>query len=154
MRRFTALLMSALVLGATVTEAAAQSRTVDPTQAYPGEGYVQYRGYDRYDRYDRWERRRFERERFEREQARRYYRAERRRDRNDAAAVAVGAGILGALALGAAASAAQAQPALPRPPATVDPQLAAWCAKRYRSFDSVTGTFLASNGQRLVCTYN
>jgi len=147
MRRITALLMSALVLGATVTEAAAQYRGYD-------------RGYDRDygrhlhgERYDRWERDRWRQERWEREQARRYYRAERRRDRSEAAAVAVGAGLLGVLAAGAIASQAQAQPALPRPPATVDPQLAAWCAKRYRSFDPVTGTFIGASGQRLVCTY-
>ncbi|WP_244610704.1 BA14K family protein, partial [Microvirga pakistanensis] len=28
----------------------------------------------------------------------------------------------------------------------MDPQLAAYCARKYRSYDPVTGTFLASNG--------
>jgi len=155
MRRITALIMSALVLGGSLTEAVAQSRTPDLSRAYPGEGYTQYRErvivreyygrpsrYDRYDRYDR----EYDRHRH----GHRHY----RRDRGgDAAAVALGAGLIGALAIGAAASAAQAQPALPRPPATQDPQLAAWCAKRYRSFDAVTGTFVGASGQRLVCTY-
>jgi hypothetical protein len=68
---------------------------------------------------------------------------------------AAAAGVLGlaagAIIGGAIASQTQALP--PPPPATVDPQLAAYCARRYRSFDAVTGTYLARTGERIVCTY-
>ncbi|WP_414476430.1 BA14K family protein [Microvirga sp. M2] len=66
-----------------------------------------------------------------------------------------GAGVLGlaAGALVAGAIANQAQAAPPPPPGTVDPQLAAYCARKYRSYDPATGTFRASNGMRYVCTY-
>jgi BA14K-like protein len=45
------------------------------------------------------------------------------------------------------------QPAVPPPPATMSPSLAAYCARKYRSFDPATGTYLARNGERIVCTY-
>ena len=75
--------------------------------------------------------------------------------RDNGAAVAAGvAGLAaGALIAGAIASQAQAQPAAPPPPGTVDPSVAAYCARKYRSYDPATGTFLAHNGMRYVCTY-
>ena len=149
MRRITAFLLSALVLGSSMAEAVAQTPNVDLTRAYPGESYTQYRErvivreyygrpYRHYGYYGRPD----------------YRHYHHRRHRGGDAALAIGAaGLIGALAIGAAASQAQTQPALPRPPATQDPQLAAWCAKRYRSFDAVTGTYVAQGGRRLVCTY-
>jgi hypothetical protein len=65
----------------------------------------------------------------------------------------VGVAGLAAGALIAGAIANQAQAAPPPPPGTQDPQLAAYCARTYRSYDPVTGTFMASNGYRYVCTY-
>jgi hypothetical protein len=67
-----------------------------------------------------------------------------------AAAAGVAGLAAGALIGGAIANSAQAAPP---PPATVDPNLAAWCSRRYRSFDPATGTFMATTGERLVCTY-
>ena len=67
-----------------------------------------------------------------------------------AAAAGVAGLAAGALIGGAIANSAQAAPP---PPATVDGRLAAWCARRYRTFDPVTGTFMAPSGERLVCTY-
>jgi hypothetical protein len=72
--------------------------------------------------------------------------------RNDGASVAAGVAGLAAGALIAGAIASQAA-APPPPPGTVDPRLAAYCARRYRSYDPVTGTFLARSGERFVCTY-
>jgi hypothetical protein len=60
---------------------------------------------------------------------------------------------LAAGALIGSAIASQAQAAPPPPPAAVDPQLSAYCARKYRSFDPVTGTYLAYTGERIVCTY-
>jgi len=77
------------------------------------------------------------------------------RRRGSSAGAAAAAGVLG-LAAGAligGAIANQAQAAPPPPPATVDPQLAAWCARRYQSFDPVTGTYLSRSGEWIVCTY-
>ena len=68
-----------------------------------------------------------------------------------AAAAGVAGLAAGALIAGAIANSAQAAP--PPPPATVDGRLADWCARRYRTFDPVTGTFMAPSGERLVCTY-
>ena len=68
-----------------------------------------------------------------------------------AAAAGVAGLAAGALIGGAIANSAQAAP--PPPPATVDGRLADWCARRYRTFDPVTGTFMAPSGERLVCTY-
>jgi hypothetical protein len=75
--------------------------------------------------------------------------------RDNGAAVAAGvAGVAaGALIAGAIANQAAAQPALPAPPGTVSPSVAAYCAKKFRSYDPVTGTYLSNSGMRLVCTY-
>lgn len=106
-------------------------------QAYPNESYAQYyrRGYRPYYRP-------YYRDRY-------YY----RRDNGAAVAAGVAGLAAGALIAGAIANQAQAQPAAPPPPGTVDPQLAAYCARKYRSYDPATGTFLATNGMRYVCTY-
>jgi hypothetical protein len=78
-----------------------------------------------------------------------------RRRRGNGAALAAGAVGLaaGAMLGGALANQAHAQPAPPPPPGTVNPQVAAYCARTYRSYDPVSGTYLASNGLRYVCTY-
>jgi hypothetical protein len=66
---------------------------------------------------------------------------------------ALAAGVVG-LAAGAMIAGAMAnQPPAPPPPATMSPSLAAYCARKYRSFDPVTGTYLAHTGERIVCTY-
>ncbi len=74
---------------------------------------------------------------------------------NNGAAVAAGvAGVAaGALIAGAIANQAAAQPAVPPPPGTVSPSVAAYCARKFRSYDPASGTYLSSNGMRLVCTY-
>lgn len=76
-----------------------------------------------------------------------------RRGVNPGAAAA--AGIMGLAAgaiIGGAIANQQAQ-AAPPPPATVDPQLAAYCARKYRSFDAATGTYLSRRGEWIACTY-
>jgi hypothetical protein len=66
---------------------------------------------------------------------------------------ALAAGVVG-LAAGAMIAGAMAnQPSAPPPPATMSPSLAAYCARKYHSFDPVTGTYLAHTGERSVCTY-
>lgn len=125
----TAVLVSALPAGA----APAQTRPLPQVdQAYPNESYAQYyrRGYRPYygDRY--------------------YYRRN-----NNGAAVAAGVAGVAAGALIAGAIANQAQPVAPQPPGVVDPQVAAYCARKYRSYDPGSGTFMANNGMRYVCTY-
>jgi anti-sigma factor RsiW len=104
-------------------------------QAYPNESYAQYyyrRGYGPRPYYGR----------------RYYYRD------NGGAAVAAGVAGLAAGALIAGAIASQPQAAAaPPPPGTVSPEVAAYCARKYRSYDPATGTFLANNGMRYVCTY-
>jgi len=130
-----ALATVALVGFASLAPAVAQpvpAATPDLARAYPGETYAQYRY-----RYGRP-----------------YYAPEPYYYRHDRGA-AVGAGIAG-LAAGAligGAIASQAQAAPPPPPATVDPQLAAYCARRFRSYDPVTGTYVSMTGERIVCTY-
>jgi len=135
MRKFiTALVGTAMLVSALPASAGPlQDRSVPGIQkAYPNESYSQYyrRGY-RPGPY--------------------YY----HRHHGGGSAVAAGvAGLAaGALIAGAIASQAQAQPAAPPPPGTVDPQMAAYCARKYRSYDPATGTFLATNGMRYVCTY-
>jgi hypothetical protein len=73
--------------------------------------------------------------------------------RGNGAALAAGAVQLaaGAVLGGALANQVQAQPS--PPPGTVNPQAAAYCARTYHSYDPVSGTYLASNGLRYVCTY-
>jgi hypothetical protein len=136
MRKFVMALAGAAVLVSALPASATpvQDRPLPQIdQAYPNESYAQYyrRGYRPYYR-DRY-----------------YYR------RGNGSAVAAGvAGLAaGALIAGAIANQAQAQPAAPPPPGTIDPQMAAYCARKYRSYDPATGTFLATNGMRYVCTY-
>jgi hypothetical protein len=137
MRKFVTALVGAAVLVSALPASATPLQTRPLPQidkAYPNESYAQYyrRGYRPYYR-DRY-----------------YY----RRGGNGAAVAAGVAGIAaGALIAGAIANQAQAQPAVPAPPGTVDPQVAAYCARKYRSYDPGTGTFLATNGMRYVCTY-
>lgn len=134
MRKFMMALVGVAVLAPALPGNASpvQSRPLPQAeQAYPNESYAQYyrRGYRPYYR-DRY-----------------YYR------RDNGAAVAAGVAGLAAGALIAGAIASQAQPAAPQPPGIVDPQVAAYCARKYRSYDPASGTFLASNGMRYVCTY-
>ncbi|PVE24076.1 hypothetical protein DC522_12315 [Microvirga sp. KLBC 81] len=98
-------------------------------RAYPNESYTQY-----------YHRRRY------------YYRRHHYHD-DGGSALAAGAVGLAAGALIGSAIASQAQAAPPPPPGTIDPTVAAYCARKYRSYDPVTGTFLAHNGMRYVCTY-
>ena len=134
-RKLASLVLAASMLAAPLSQAIAAPRPqmLEITQQYPGESYTQYRRYYGGPRYYHGPR---------------YY----RRGGNGGA---VAAGVLGlaAGALVAGAIANQAQAAPPPPPGTVDPQLAAYCARKYRSYDPGTGTFLASNGMRYVCTY-
>jgi hypothetical protein len=137
MRKIIASLMTAATLLTALPAGAETFRTrtlPDVQQAYPNESYSQYyyrRGYDRP-----------------------YYRHHYRRGGGgDAVAAGVVGLAAGALIAGAIASQAQAQPVPPRPPGTVDPNVAAYCARKYRSYDSFTGTYLATNGMRYVCTY-
>jgi len=134
MRKFMMAVVGVAVLAPALPANASpvQTRAVPQVeQAYPNESYAQYyrRGYRPYYR-DRY-----------------YYR------RENGAAVAAGVAGLAAGALIAGAIASQAQPAAPQPPGIVDPQVAAYCARKYRSYDPASGTFLASNGMRYVCTY-
>jgi hypothetical protein len=71
-------------------------------------------------------------------------------DRGASVAAGIAGLAAGALIAGAIASQAATPPP---PPGTVDPNLAAYCARKYRSYDPVTGTFLARSGERFVCTY-
>ena len=74
----------------------------------------------------------------------------RRRNRGGAAAAGIAGLAARALICGAIASSqAQAQPL----PQTADPDFIAYCSRRYRSFDPVSGTFLANDGQRYPCQY-
>lgn len=136
MRKFVAALVGAATLASAVPAVAAplESRPVPDLQAvYPNEGYTQYyyrRGYYYPRPY--------------------YY---RRYDNGAAVAAGVAGVAAGALIAGAIANQAQAQPAAPPPPGTVSPSVAAYCARKYRSYDPATGTFLANNGMRYVCTY-
>lgn len=135
MRKLASLVIATSILAAPMSQAVAAPRpqTPDIVKEYPGEGYTQYRRYYGGPRYYHGPR---------------YY----RRGGNGGA---VAAGVLGlaAGALIAGAIANQAQAAPPPPPGTVDPRLAAYCARKYRSYDPNTGTFRASNGMRYVCTY-
>jgi hypothetical protein len=140
MRKIAALMVALGVLGTPVTQASAApapSKQPDLTRVYPGESYAQWRG-----RY--------------RPGPRYYYGPPRyyyRRDNGAAVAAGVAGLAAGALIAGAIANSQAQATAMPAPPATVDPQLAAWCARKYRSFDPVTGTYLAVTGERIVCTY-
>jgi hypothetical protein len=147
MRKFAAFLGSAGMLGVILgsslpVHAESLSQQVLPQidKAYPNEGYTQYgprRGF--------------------RPPPPRYYHRHRyhHRHRHDgSSALAAGAvGLAAGALIGSAIASSQAQAAPPPPPGTVDPQLAAYCARKYRSYDPVTGTFLSTNGMRYVCTY-
>jgi len=67
---------------------------------------------------------------------------------HDDAGAAIAGGVLGfaagAIAAGAAANAAP-------PPPAADPGWVAYCARKYRSFDANSGTYLAANGERRYC---
>jgi hypothetical protein len=141
MRKTTALLLALSVLAAPLSEAMASPmpKSPDLTRVYPGETYVQYR-----DPYYRGGPRYY---------GPRYYGRPHYYRRGNGAAVAAGVAGLAAGALIGSAIASQAQAAPPPPPAAVDPQLSAYCARKYRSFDPVTGTYLAYTGERIVCTY-
>jgi hypothetical protein len=148
MRKITASLLALGVFATSLSPASAAplgtlpggKAVPDLTRVYPGESYAQWRDRRYYG----------PRHHAPRYYGPRYYRRDRGGD-------AVAAGVLGlaagALVGGAIASQAQARPALPPPPASVDPQLAAYCARKFRSFDPVTGTYLAYTGERIVCTY-
>jgi hypothetical protein len=115
-----------------------QQPVVDLSKAYPSESYSQYyrRGYYGRPYYGRP-----------------YYGRPYYRGGGNAVAAGVAGLAAGALIGGAIASQAQAQPTAPPPPGTVSPSVAAYCARKYRSYDPTTGTFLANNGMRYVCTY-
>lgn len=136
MRKFLAALIGAATLASSLpasAEGLPRAPMPDINKVYPGESYSQYyyrRGYGYY--------------------GRPYY---YRRDNGSAVAAGVAGLAAGALIAGAIANSAQAQPAAPPPPGTVSPTVAAYCAKKYRSYDPVSGTFLANNGMRYVCTY-
>jgi hypothetical protein len=136
MRKFVVALVGAATL-ATAMPAGAEPLPVRPLpdvqKVYPNETYTQY-----------W-RRRYP-------PPPRYYYRPYRRDNGAAVAAGVAGLAAGALIAGAIANQAQAQP--PAPPGTVSPTIAAWCARKYRSYDPVTGTYLAYDGQRYVCTPN
>jgi hypothetical protein len=140
MRGFILAVSGACVLAAAVpTGAGATERpqsVPDVQQAFPGEAYTQYyrRGYGGYGYYGRGP----------------YY---YRRDNGAAVAAGVAGLAAGALIAGAIANQAQAQPAAPPPPGTISPSVAAYCARRYRSYDPASGTYLSTNGMRYVCTY-
>ncbi|NIX77619.1 BA14K family protein [Microvirga terricola] len=135
MRRFVAALIGATTLASAMpanAETIPSRRLPDVQKAYPSESYAQYyyrRGYY-YPRHY-------------------YY----RRDNGAAVAAGVAGVAAGALIAGAIANQAAAAPAAPPPPGTVSPSVAAYCARKYRSYDPATGTFLAHNGMRYVCTY-
>ena len=140
MRKLIISLGAAGVLGAVLAgfsaPAQAGSATVSSVRAklerpYPNEGYTQY---------------------YRRRYYHHHHRPHYRRDRGGDA-LAAGAVGLAAGALIGSAIASQAQAAPPPPPGTVDPIVAAYCARKYRSYDPVTGTFMANNGMRYVCTY-
>lgn len=141
MRKFATMLVALSVLGTPMTQAVAApapSKQPDLTRVYPGESYTQWR--------PRYYGPRYYGPRY---YGPRYY----RRDNGAAVAAGVAGVAAGALIAGAIANSQAQAAAIPAPPATVDPQLAAWCARKYRSFDAVTGTYLAHSGERIVCTY-
>lgn len=137
MRRYVAALIGAATLASALpahaeTAQAPARRMPDLQKAYPSESYTQYyyrRGYY---------------------YGRPYY---YRRDNGAAVAAGVAGVAAGALIAGAIANQSAAAATPPPPPGTVSPSVAAYCARKYRSYDPVTGTFLAHNGMRYVCTY-
>ena len=69
--------------------------------------------------------------------------------RGDAAGAAVAGGIIG-LATGAMIGAAANQPPVEAAP-EADAEYIAYCARKYRSFDPASGTFLSRDGNRYPC---
>ena len=138
MRKFVAALVGVATL-ATALPAGAGSLPSRPApdlqKVYPGESYAQY--YYRRGPY----------------YGPRYYHRPYYYRHGGGGAVAAGVVGLAAGALIAGAIANHAQAAPPPPPGTVSPSVAAYCARKYRSYDHVSGTFLAHNGVRYVCTY-
>lgn len=65
------------------------------------------------------------------------------------AGAAIAGGILG-LATGAIIAGSAANAAAP-PAGVGDPNWVAYCARKYKSFDPATGTFLSYDGQRYLC---
>jgi hypothetical protein len=65
------------------------------------------------------------------------------------AGAAIAGGILG-LATGAIIAGSAASAAAP-PPGAVNPSWVAYCARKYRSFDPASGTYLAYDGTRYYC---
>ncbi|WP_112663563.1 BA14K family protein [Microvirga flavescens] len=129
--------VSALVMAmpAAAETVSRDGRSVDLSQPYPNEGYTQYyyrRGYYYGPYYGP-----------------RYY---RRYDDGSAALAAGAAGLAAGALIGGAIASQPSQSALPAPPGTVSPSVAAYCARKYRSYDPATGTYLATNGMRYVCT--
>lgn len=128
MRKMIMAALGAAVLAATFGAAPARAagpEIADVTRAYPAESYAQYY-------YGR----------------RGYY---GRRSGGAAAAGVLGGLAAGAIIGGAIANqgAAQAGPL----PKTQDPDFIAYCSRRYRSFDPIDGTYLASDGFRYECQY-
>jgi hypothetical protein len=73
----------------------------------------------------------------------------RHRDRRDDHSDAIIAGVLG-FALGAAIAGSQQDKARVQPRLN-DPDWIAYCARKYRSFDPQTGTYLSYDGLRRYC---
>jgi hypothetical protein len=134
MRKIAAATLALGVLGTSLSPVSASPlpTTPDLNRVYPGESYTQYRRYYGGGPY--------------------YYRHHHYRG-GGGGAVAAGVVGLAAGALIAGAIANQAQAAPPPPPGTVDPRLAAYCARRFRSYDPGSGTYLSASGERIVCTY-
>lgn len=134
---------AALVLAMpAAAEPVAKTKTgIDLTQSFPNETYSQY-----YRRGGYYGRPYYGRPYYGRPYGP-YYRSY-----NPGAAVAAGAAGLAAGALIGSAIANQPA-AVPAPPGTVSPSVAAYCARRYRSYDPASGTYLSNNGMRYVCTY-
>jgi hypothetical protein len=138
MRKFVAALVGVATLATALPAGAGslQSRPAPDLQnVYPGESYSQY--YYRRGSY----------------YGPRYYHGPRYYRGGGGGAVAAGVVGLAAGALIAGAIASQAQAAPPPPPGVVSPSVAAYCARKYRSYDPASGTFLAHDGMRYVCTY-
>ncbi len=140
----TAATCGTALLGFGAAPAAAQDRTSpNVQQAYPGEGYTEYRPY----------RRSYYRGRDYGYRDRHYSRSYRR---GNSAAAGIAGLAAGALIGGAIASAQQPAYAAPPPPAyAVAPGASAnwiaYCSQKYRSFDPASGTYLGYDGHRHMC---
>lgn len=135
----TAATFGTALLGLGAAPAAAQERTLpNLQQAYPNEGYTQYRRY--------YGRRDYGRRDYGRRHYGRSYRG------RDAAAAGI-AGLAAGALIGGALASQQALP--PPPPYAVAPggsaQWIAYCSQKYRSFDPGSGTYLGYDGQRHMC---